>query len=89
MKGEQQWHASALRGRRNPEWQMILELLERVLVSERVSVSERGNLLVIGLWTGRTLMGRELWTGSDFGDGDGAANEADADCGVLVGGGGS
>ena len=56
---------------------------------ERVSVSERGNSLVIGLWTGRTLMGRELWTGSDFGDGDGAANEADADCGVLVGGGGS
>ena len=81
MKGEQQWHASALRGRRNPEWQMILELLERVLVSER------GNLLVIGLWTGRTLMGRELWTGIDFGDGDGAANEGDAECGVLVGGG--
>ena len=48
---------------------------------------ERGNLLVIGLWTGRTLMGRELWTGSDFGDGDGAANEGDAECGVLVGGG--
>ena len=34
-------------------------------------------------------MGRELWAGSDFGDGDGAANEGDADCGVLVSGGGS
>ena len=56
MKGEQQWHVLALRGRRNPEWQMILELSERVLVSERVSVLERGNLLVIGLWTGKTLM---------------------------------
>ena len=32
-------------------------------------------------------MGRELWTGSDLADGDGAANEADAECGVLVSGG--
>ena len=34
-------------------------------------------------------MGRELWTGSDLGDDDGAANEADADCGVLLVSGGS
>ena len=32
-------------------------------------------------------MGMELWAGSDLADGDGAADEADAECGVLVSGG--
>ena len=36
---------------------------------------------------GRTLVWRELWVGNDFGDGDVATDEADADCGVLVSGG--
>ena len=54
-KGVQQWHALALKGRRNPEWWKIPEQLETV------SVSERGNsaLRVIGLWMGRTLVGME------------------------------